>query len=343
MQEPARVPVLIVGAGVSGLSCARALAGVGMSPPVLERARGVGGRCATRRVAEVPLDFGVTFLHGRDPDFLDALDEVRATALLGWPPAVKGTGLPCQPDAFGAGERRMAFAEGVTAFPKHLARGLDVWLGASVTGLEARAGAVAVRLEDGTSLEGGTVVLAMAAEQSQALLVGLAGEPEVRSAQAVLGLSPSEPCLTVLAVYADEAPSPDWSVWFPESSDALQLVSNEASKRRRPGAALVLQAHAAWSRAHAADPDWTRALLDEAARVIGPWAASPRAFEAHRWAFARSAPAAELAAPMLLGLAGGGRLGLCGDRFGREGGVEGAFLSGRRLAKRILEAEAGAR
>ncbi|HYD41115.1 MAG TPA: NAD(P)-binding protein, partial [Anaeromyxobacter sp.] len=55
MPERARVPVLVVGAGVAGLSCARVLATAGRSAPVLDRARGVGGRCATRRVDDHPM------------------------------------------------------------------------------------------------------------------------------------------------------------------------------------------------------------------------------------------------------------------------------------------------
>jgi renalase len=340
--EPA-LPVLVVGAGVSGLSCARTLAAAGRSAPIMDRARGVGGRCATRRVDEHPMDFGVSFLHGRDPEFLSALDAVHATALPGWPRDVNGTGRPCQPDAFAPGERRVAFAEGVTAFPKHLASGLEVWLGTRAVALATRPGAVGVRLEDGTAVEARTVVLAMAAEQIQGLLATLPGEPEVEAARAVLALSASEPCLAVMALYPETVAAPAWQLALPERSRVLQLASNESSKRRIPGAAVVYQAHPAWSREHAADPGWPQALLEEAARLFGPWAAAPRRVESHRWEQARNGLAAELAAPMLLSLGGGGRLGLCGDRFGRGGGVEGAFLSGGRLARRILEVEADGR
>lgn len=340
MPEQARVPVLVVGAGVSGLACARVLAEAGRSPPVLDRAGAVGGRCATRRVEDHPMDFGVTFLHGRDPEFLAAVQGVDATALPGWPAQVRGTGRPCQPAALSPAEARIAWAEGVSAFPKHLARGLELWLGAAAVRLEPRPGGVAVRLENGPALEGETVVLAMAAEQIGGLLSTLEDEPEVASARAVLELSRSEPCLAVLALYARDVPFPDWQLCLPEQSKVLQLASNESSKRRMPGPAIVFQAQAAWSRAHAEDRAWPRALLDEAARILGPWAAAPRIADAHRWDHARTGLAAELAGPMLLPLRDGGRLGLCGDRFGRGGGVEGAWLSGRALARRILEAEA---
>src|SRR5512140_561644 len=92
--------VVVVGAGVAGLACAQALSAAGRETLVLERARGAGGRCATRRIGETPFDFGVTFVHGRDPAFLGAVREAPATVLDGWPSEIHGTGMPCQPEAF---------------------------------------------------------------------------------------------------------------------------------------------------------------------------------------------------------------------------------------------------
>jgi predicted NAD/FAD-dependent oxidoreductase len=54
----AQVDIAIVGACVSGLTLARALALRGRAPVIFERERGVGGRCATRRVEGQPVDHG---------------------------------------------------------------------------------------------------------------------------------------------------------------------------------------------------------------------------------------------------------------------------------------------
>ncbi|UCF32712.1 MAG: NAD(P)-binding protein, partial [Phycisphaerales bacterium] len=63
---------IVIGAGIAGLSCAQRLAQADVKSLVLDKGRGVGGRCATRRVEGQPVDHGVIFLHGSDPDFLAA-------------------------------------------------------------------------------------------------------------------------------------------------------------------------------------------------------------------------------------------------------------------------------
>jgi predicted NAD/FAD-dependent oxidoreductase len=330
--------VVVVGAGIAGLACARALADAGRRVLILERARGVGGRCATRRIEGQPVDFGPTFLHGRDPAFFAALDEVPATVLPGWPMSLSGSGRPCQPGAFAPGERRIAFAEGLTVFPKHLAAGLEIRLMTEVTSLEPVGASIRLTVEGAEPIEAGTVVLSLAAEQAHALLGTVHAPPrEIASARGLLALSRSEPCLTLIAAYSRHAPAPEWHTLFPDDSRVLQVVTHDSAKRlSAPLLAIVFQASPRWSRAHLDDADWTPAILAEAEHLLGPWAARPAVTHAHRWRWARSDTSAQLAAPLLLSLPGGARLGVCGDRFAPGGGVEAAWRSGRALAARVL-------
>ena len=66
-------PVVIVGAGLSGLACAKHLTEAGMDVLVLERGERVGGRVRTDRIDGFLLDRGFQVL-------LDSYEEARAAS-----------------------------------------------------------------------------------------------------------------------------------------------------------------------------------------------------------------------------------------------------------------------
>jgi renalase len=335
------VDVAVVGAGVSGLACARALAAGGRRPVVLDRARGVGGRCATHRVEGQPVDIGVFFLHGRDPAFVAELRSVPANRLEGWPQEVHGRGRACHPDSFAAGEQRLAFVPGLTAFPRHLATGLEVRLETEVAALDLGHGRPCLTTRAGDAIEARDLVLALAPEQALQMLAGVTAAPSgVVSARAVLAMAFSEASLSLAAVYRAGTPAPPWQVSYPEGSPILLVMSHDSSKRPAPGfLAMVFQARPRWSREHMEEAGWPDLVLAEAGRLLGPWATTPQHLHPHRWRYARSDPSAELAGPLVIPLPGGGRLGICGDRFAPGGGVEAAWISGTEVGRRLAAAE----
>ncbi|MBS1816827.1 MAG: FAD-dependent oxidoreductase [Acidobacteria bacterium] len=340
--------IVVVGAGIAGLSVARALRQRGHRPVVLERSRGVGGRCATRRVDDVAVDHGVPFLHGRTEAFLAELRRVAGvTRVDSWPTDVDGTGTPCRPDAFSAREERVVFAEGVNRFAKHLAQDLDVHLGEPVTAVALTADPEGLgpvwHLQRGSSQPLATrgLVLTMPAPAMRELL-----EPVAATCAPVAGLLPvlalvqMVPCLTVIARYDAAAGSPSWQMAYPRESMTIHSVSHDSTKRRdAEGSTLVIQARAAWSRAHVQEPPdvWAAALLTEAGRLYGTTLARPASFQAHAWRKARVAPGCELTQPLLVAVGGDAWLACAGDGFHAAGGVEGAYLSGVELAARIDE------
>ena len=341
--------VIIVGAGVSGLTLARALHSRGVRPVVLERARGVGGRCATRRLDGQPVDHGIAYLHGRSPQFLAEVDAVEdAGVLADWPRVRDGDGSPCRPEAFEKGGRRVAFAEGVNRFAKHLARGIDVRLDANVVAMrpavpapfEAVAG-WELTLSSGEVLRARAVALTMPAPVAVALLQTADPLPAgVADVLPLVGLVRMLPCVTVIARYPQGTPAPTWEASFPRPGAAIHSILHDSSKRQA-GARLVLviQARAAFSRAHleSAAETWTRALLEAAAALHSPWIARPESVQSHAWRKARVDPASELTRPVAATLEGGSVLGFAGDGFHEAGGIEGAYLSGLALAARFDE------
>lgn len=335
------IDVAVVGAGVAGLSCARELARGGVRVTVVDRARGVGGRCATRRIQGQPVDHGVAFLHGVDPAFVDELKAVTdATFLEGWPERVEGLGVPCQPQAFAYNEHRIAYEEGVSAFPKHLAKGLDVKLVSRVTRLTAEGDdAIRALCDDDTSLVSRSVVLALAPGQTEALLAESARtETRLSSLLPLLGLVGTVPCLALIAGYGSDVPRPDWQIFYPDDSAVLHTVVHDSSKRRAPRfLVLVLQARPRWSLEwqDRSAGEWASAMLDEAAARIGSWVRNPTWTDSHVWRSARAAGEGGFTAPIVVRTSNGARIGLAGEIFAPVGGVEAAWLSGRALARRL--------
>ncbi len=334
--------VLVVGAGVAGLQCARRLQQAGRAVLVLDQARAVGGRCATRRFEGQPVDFGPFFIHGHQPEFLDALAQVEGVSVVpGWPRRVEGRGMPCQPDAYAPYERRVTLAEGLRRFPEHLAQGLELRLQTRVEQLHLDAERLSIRCA-GETLEARDLVLALPLEQSAALLQGLPESATLASARSLLGMFASLPSLTLIAGYPLDVELPAWDLAYPEDSQVLITAARDSSKRAQAGCqVMVFQARPRWSRQNldASEEVWSQALLDAAVQQFGPAVGQPSWTHAHRWRYARVDRGNELAGPLLLRWNSAARLGIVGDIFAPGGGVQASWLSGHRLAGRLLDEE----
>lgn len=335
--------VLVLGAGIAGLACARELQARGARALLLDRADKPGGRCATRELGGVRADYGPVFLHGDDTSFLAALDAIVPDGRIeGWPRAVKGTGTPCQPHALSGREPRFALRAGVNDLPARMARGLSVELGAQIAGVAASVGGYTVSDVRGRVWSGRDLVLAMALEQSGAFLGALGPSRERDTALALLEMFSSVACLSLVAFW-ESSPRLEWDLAHPEDSGVVHLVSNETSKRPDTrGLCLVIQARPRWSREHLGQPpdEWSRLLLGETARLLGGWAATPDRIHPHRWRYARVEGANEMVRGLVLPGAAG-RIALVGDLFAPGGGIQAAWLSGTRTARTLCTGSDG--
>jgi monoamine oxidase len=67
--------VVVVGAGMAGLTAARALAEAGLKVLVVEAQDRIGGRIWTRHVGEEAIELGAEFIHGRPPELWALIEE----------------------------------------------------------------------------------------------------------------------------------------------------------------------------------------------------------------------------------------------------------------------------
>jgi renalase len=322
------IDVLVIGAGIAGLSAAQALRQRGATVAVLEKSRGFGGRAASRTLHGTRVDLGAQFVTVRDARFAAQVDAWREAGVVReWSRGVpRWTAIEGWRHANAEAHPRYACPAGMNAIGKALADGLDVLRGVTIGKVRADGPVWAVDANDGRVWRAPRVVVTAPVPQALALLdEGLISGSVRDRVEAVT----YAPCHAVAAgfVGVDDPPWP--GVQLPEHPD-LAWVANDTSRRddrSSAGVTLVLHATPGYSRRRFDDPAETVvADLVDAVRELLPWDAEPTWTHHHRWRYAQ--PEYTLPEPALA-LAPG--LALAGDAFG-EGRVEGAYLSGLAVA-----------
>ena len=321
--------VAVVGAGISGLSCARTLANLGLTVTVFEKSRGVGGRTATRR-----RDDDLTFDHGAQ--YFTVYDErfgrhVRSWQQEGlvdtWAGRIRvlreGRVGRCNTET-----QRLVGTPGMNAVCKHLAAGIDVRLRCEIVSLEREGGSWRLVEVQGEEYDAFDVVVVSAPGPQAARLLGPVAKLADLAAQVTM-----RPCWAVMLVFEVPLPLAFDGAFVQDSS--LSWVARNSSKpgRSRSGDCWVLHGSACWSEGHveAAAEEVAHSLLDDFWRVTDMQPVPPRSLTAHRWRYAQ--PQEPLPERCLFDAASG--LGACGDWCSGPR-VEGAFLSGLAAADAIL-------
>ncbi|SEJ38771.1 hypothetical protein SAMN04488058_10759 [Deinococcus reticulitermitis] len=325
--------LLVIGAGLGGLACAADVQRAGEQVRVLDKARGVSGRAATRRVTlpgeaggEARLDHGARFFTARSERLRQLAGALELPVwALGFPTWEGGR---ITPEA-GAHPRYVP-ADGLSALGKALARGLDVRTGQTVTRLEKEGGGWTAHTAEGEAFRAARVVLNLPAPQAAALASGV---PELQGALAAVEY---QPCWTVGAVLEADLPGAEWPALRVAGHPVIDWVAREHTKRP-PGhpPALIVQAHGEWSRAHLeAEKPTVEAALLAAVREVTGTELRPRVTFAHRWRYAQ--PTRRVLAPHFWDAGHG--LGACGDGFTPDphgSRVEAALLSGWSLGEAL--------
>lgn len=261
-------PIVIIGAGMTALACARRLADAGLGPVLLDKGRGIGGRVATRRAGDLQFDHGAQYVNAHGAGFTDALRAIGDTgALSGWQDAT--------------GRTHSVGVPGMSAIPKTLGAGLDIRQNTQVTRLVQDDDGWALHLDSGV-LRAAHVVVTVPAPQ----VVGLLGADH----PLVLACAPVRlaPCLTLMAAVAAPAPF----ITRQDADDALSWIAQDNSKPGRPQGAAALwvaQAGEAFSQAHLEDDPAviTAHMLPLLCDRLGVPADRVTYASAHRWRYAR--------------------------------------------------------
>ena len=309
--------ILVIGAGMAGLTCATRLASAGKTVMVLDKGRGPGGRMAARRAElggeQVSFDHGAQYFTARGADFKLVVEQWQQTGVVApWP---------------AAGDDAWVGVPGMNAPIRAMAQEIDVKWG-------VRAESLTHNGKDWCAIAGddrycaSTVLIAVPAEQAQALLAEAAPD----FADVAKGVS-SEPCWAVMAAFSERLDIDDDAL-----RDADAAIAWAARNSAKPGRAgeecWVLHASPSYSRKYLDLPkdEVAPILLGEFFAQTGAAPVEPTHCVAHRWLYAMSGKIE--GAPARFDTAHS--IGIAGDYL-HSPRVEGAFESGAALAKLVIE------
>ena len=306
-------PLTVVGAGISGLACARALTAAGRAVRVLDRGRRPGGRMSSRTMHDRAVDLGASYLTARPGSpFAAVVDDWVTRGLarpwthtftLAGPDGIRGTK---------SGPLRYGAPGGLRSLVEDLGTGLDVGSGRTVA-----------RVGGGPTVDGEAspaVVLAMPGPQAARLL-------DPGSAAGRLAAQERwQPAIAVVLGWRERRWPADLHGAFVHDSPAIDWVADDGDRRGDGAPVLVAHTTADLAARHLGEPHGVVPEVVAAVRAAIGIEPDPEWTAVHRWAFAR--PAEPREDPF--GLVDG--VGLCGDGWHAPAKVESAWSSGTALA-----------
>ena len=316
--------IIIIGAGISGCSCAHALALTGHQVTLVEKGRGVGGRMATRRMDGARIDHGAQFFTTRDAR-LQKLNRqwIEEERVVEWYDKVPGC-----PDI--PSDMRYRGSRGMTGPAKSLTKDCSLALNFFAEKIERnRRWQVTERGGEERVLEADHLVITIPSLQ----MLELFGRSNLDLGSSVMSRLEAirhTRCLAILGIL--DRPS---RLQFPGAlthpCKHVDWLSDNQGKGISERPAITLHASAEFSEQYwdVSDTEWGNQLLGPAGEVLEAQVVS---WVSHRWGFAKPLVTFGESHYHLPEIG----LTLAGDSFGGER-VERAAISGLDASTAILE------
>ena len=284
--------VIVIGAGMAGLTCAQQLKQAGLDVTIVEKSAGVGGRMATRRLQGTWVDHGAQLISVKSDSFGRFVRKLQEKGIVQeWTRNVyqlSSSGLR-PPDA-DARHTRYCCPMGMTAIAKSLAIDIPIINNARIIGVSHNDTKWQLVTDRQETLETSAIISTIPAPQFLPLF------------EEVLTLAPSflqavqsvkfAPSVTIMAGYnASNSVPLEWQAIRCIDDPILDWISYDSSKHSDKASqpVFVLQSTAEFAKQSMEEPDLEIAgkpLLNQVGRLLAKWLASPEWWQVHRWRYA---------------------------------------------------------
>jgi renalase len=309
----------VVGAGISGVACARVLAAAGVPVRVVDRGRRPGGRMGGRTLTGRPVDLGASYLTASDGSPFAAVvqDWVQRGLAHQWTDTFAVAG-PDGVERTTTGPLRYGTPGGLRSLVVDLAHGLAVEQERTVTSVAA-----------GPTVDGApaaAVVLAVPDPQAARVLDG--------ATRVAADLDPGswQPALAVALGWPTRRWAADLHGAFVHDHPSVEWLADDGDRRGDGAPVLVAHTTAAFAARHLDDPGAAGPEVATAVRRLLGIDEEPSWTHVHRWTHARPGAPREAAFALEQGI------GLCGDGWSAPARVESAWRSGNALGSALAAA-----
>lgn len=317
--------VLIIGAGLAGLSAANKLKEAGRDVLVIDKGRGIGGRLAGRRIGEATFDHGAQFFTAREATFKATVEHwIKVGVAEEW-----YSSYPGQPN----GHPRYRGVPAMTAVAKYLAEDIDILSATRVTGIDQQDSDWIAHLDNSETVNAKAMLITAPVPQTIDLLatgnIVIPADKQVR-----LKRIKYESCIAVLAIL--DGPTiidPPGAIAIEQGPIAWITDNQQKGLSKVP--AVTIHASGDFSATHWDDDRMMigQQLIDAASTYLGNAAVTE--YQVHGWRYSKPSVVDHANCLLLSESTNLPPLAVAGDAFAGPR-FEGAVQSGWAAAKSLI-------
>jgi len=327
-----QLPIAVIGAGISGVACARVLQNHNVPFRIIDRGRVVGGRMASRRIRESGTSFdghitdiGASYFTVQDPDFATVVNSWINTGVAREWTDTFHVATPAGISGIRTGPMRYSATNGLRSIIEHQAEVIPTEL------IQPSTQVASVSVQDNHVVVDGELFSAVAVcvpdPQAKQFI-----DTSLVATHVLLDQIQWEAVIAVTAVF-EPGTLPKFDGIFVNEHPVLTWIANDGHRRGNENPVVVAHVHPQLAAQHLQDPSGViPQALDALLPILG-LTEHPEWSSAMRWTFAKPTSARAV----LFSFDEGNRIGFAGDSWAGGPKVEAAWKSGHELGVHLSQ------